>query len=1174
MGHGPGLGRGTHVRPSPPGLDPSHSGAKGTRRRRRRPSLQLFCMDRLISLSARRLFRFLFLPSLSGVHPLPASLSSGAPPPGIFPCSGAPFLPPGTPMASVPAERPAADQGREKTTLLHRPVDLLNKAPRPRRRSSQDSPQPPPLDLASLPSSPVPLPFPASGPSSPSPAPKPTATEQLVGRPTAISVNLNGIRSKIGILEAVAAELRPLLFIVQETKLGPKADFKPPSGYSIHRRDRNECGGGVAVLVRDELDGVPVSWSPLPAAPPPLEAVGVSLSCRLFASNISAVSIYRPPGLTAARAAGFLHDLGDFLADIASLSPALLIAGDLNCELSAPSGSPEGQVRSILEGFGLHSVGPTSPTHGARTIDWVYASGRVVADSVTGLPPMEKGAFGHLSLLIPLSTRVAARPRPRWVEVPRWSRMDAAAAVASLAGPVPLLERVAHLPSATEVCGQLEVELRAAIAASVPMVRFRERPGTPRPPWLTLECRLASVRCQEAWEQLKRLRSRPCPPAVLNSAVARYKTAFRRRRGTIASAKRSFALRTIEDCRAGRSLWDLHRRLSGKAGSDRLSLRSSDGEKTSDPDKVAGLLAAQFSSVTTGQLPSLAASHPLPDFLAPDAPPMDVPEEALISSEGAASLLASLNPRKATGLDQIPSSFLRATSAVLGPAYAHLLNLAIRRQETPSQWRSAWVAPIAKKPGADSADQFRAISILPSLSKGFERFALSLLESSPVRLSHCRQFGFAPRSSCSDAHLHLQQKVIKLASVWPQGKPFRLLACSFDAAKAFDVAPHYSILRALLDDGCPGWLSRLFQSWLKGRTQVVRVQDGSGSYATSAPFPVLSGTPQGATSSPALYGVLVRPSLDLPFTPGSAMQLYADDALLIRPWITDEDFDHFQRDTNLLSSWMSARGLRFNPAKSRLMILSLSARPVAPPRPLVVNGSEVPVVESFRYLGVDLDRRLSLSEHWLGVASSAKRSLGALGRLVEWQWQAGGLVHLIRERVLPFLLFSLTPCPPSSSKSWGLIRSLLTYAARRSLNNFSLEGSELMERAGLPSAASLASVAGLWLMRSAVIGGRRLGDSLTLGDHPRLSQPSRPGLRSRHPPVDPATATFLVQPPPPTRFSSLSRLGLYSLVATWNSFVLSQGTSAHRVISCRASFAKSAELFSLNLPSDIAGFYK
>ena len=101
-----------------------------------------------------------------------------------------------------------------------------------------------------------------------------------------------------------------------------------------------------------------------------------------------------------------------------------------------------------------------------------------------------------------------------------------------------------------------------------------------------------------------------------------------------------------------------------------------------------------------------------------------------------------------------------------------------------------------------------------------------------------------------------------------------------------------------------------------------------------------------------------------------------------------------------------------------------------------------------------------------------------------------------------------------------------------------------------------------------------VSDSLTLGDNPRLSQPSRPGRRSRHPPVDPATAAFLVQPPPPTRFSSLSRLGLYSLVATWNSFVLSLGSSAHKVISCRASFAKSAELFSLNLPSDIAGFYK
>ena len=1144
MGFGPGQGRGTPSRQLSPAVAPDGNGSGRRRRRRRRPSSQLFCIDRLVSLWARRLFSSLFQQPEPTTEPLPARPLTSSPSPGTSPPGNGPSRSPAASSDSVTSGASSANAGREETILLQRPLALLNGSPRPNICAPSDS------------------------------GPGPPPTQRLVGCPTAFSVNLNGIRSKEAVLVATAAELRPLIFLIQETKLGPKASVTAPAGYSIHRRDRSECGGGVALLVRDELDGVPVCCSPLPAAPPPLEAVGVQLTCPLLPTKTSFVSLYRPPGLSAAKAMGFSHDLGDYLADIGPLSPALVVAGDLNCELSAPPASPEGQVRGILEGFGLRSVGPASPTHRARTIDWVFAAGSPVRDSVSTLPPLEKGAFGHQSLLIPLSTQPATRPRSRWVEVPRWSRMDPAAAVASLSSPVPLLDRVAQCSTATEICHQMEAELRLAIAQSVPVVRLRDRPGSPKPPWLTLECRLASTRCLEAWETLKRLRSRPCPPNVLNSAAAAYKVAFRRRRGIIARAKRCFLLQTIEDCRVGRSLWDLHRRLSGKGGSERVRLRSGNGEMTSDPDEVAALLAAQFSSVCSDEPPPIADGCPLPGFLSPGAPPLDTPEDALISPEGAAHLLASLNPRKATGVDQIPSSFLRATSAALGPAYAHLLNTAIRRQETPQQWSTAWVAPIAKKPGADKADQFRAISILPSLSKGFERYALSLLESSPVQLSHCRQFGFAPRSGCSDAHLHLQQQIIRWASVWPAGKPFRILACSFDAAKAFDVAPHYSILKALLDDGCPGWLARLFQSWLSGRTQTVRVRDGAGGFASSAPYPVLSGTPQGATSSPALYGVLVRPSLDLPYSPGTHMQLYADDALLIRPWRTDADFDLFQRDSNLLSSWMSGRGLRLNPVKSRFMVLSLSARPIVPPRPLVVSGAEVPLVQSFRYLGVDLDRRLSLTEHWTGVASSAKRSLGALGKLVEWQWEGGGLLHMIRERVLPYLLFSLTPCPPSNGKSWSLIRSLLSYAARRSLNNYSLSGAELLSEAGLPSASTLASVSALWLMRSAVIGGRRIGDYLTLGDHPWLSQPTRPGLRSRLPPVDPSAAPFLVQPPPPTRFASLSRMGFTISVATWNSFVRSLGPDAHRIICSRAAFARSAESFSSCLPSDVAEFYQ
>ena len=689
-----------------------------------------------------------------------------------------------------------------------------------------------------------------------------------------------------------------------------------------------------------------------------------------------------------------------------------------------------------------------------------------------------------------------------------------------------------------------------------------------KPAWFSLECSIASSRCAEAWSRLRRLRAGPCPPHLLTAAEARYRLAYRRRRGVLSAARRNHAHRIIAEVREGGSLWEIHRKLSAPTRPSAPKLRRQDGSLSEDPAEVASLLAQQFLSTFTSGTPPCVRSAPLPSELDATAAALPVPETALLSPEEATGLLRRLHPRKATGLDGIPSCFLKATAAPLGPGLAYLINSCITTQTVPRQWKKAWVAPIPKRSGAETAKEFRPISILSSLGKCLDKHCVSLLRSSPVQLTHPLQFGFADRSSCADSLLHLQKRVLELAADWPRGKPFQVAILSYDVAKAFDACPSSAILAALWSDGCPAWLCRLLASWLVGRRQLVRVPsaDGSG-HCYSAEYEATSGTPQGGCSSPLLYSVLVRPALLLPFSPGSFLQLFADDSLIVRPLRSPTDYDLLQRDSNLFASFMDSRGLSLNAAKSKLMIVSLGARPAQPPRPLMLNGAEVPVVDSLRYLGVDLDRRLSLSSHWARTASSAKRALAALGRLTHWEGMATG--YLIRERVLPRLLYSLLPCPPTSRRSWQLLRSLLGYSAKRVTNRWEEHGADLLVEAGLPSASALAATAMLWLGRSCVIGGRRLGEFLVTGAHPRLLSPSRPGLRQRAPPVPQSAAPYLVQPPPPNRFASLNQLGYMKLVRCWNAFVLSLGPDAHEVISCRARFAREAEAFAGDLPPEL-----
>ena len=50
----------------------------------------------------------------------------------------------------------------------------------------------------------------------------------------------------------------------------------------------------------------------------------------------------------------------------------------------------------------------------------------------------------------------------------------------------------------------------------------------------------------------------------------------------------------------------------------------------------------------------------------------------------------------ATGLDKIPAWFLRLGAAVFAKPIAHLLNASLAASVVPSQWKKAWICPIAK----------------------------------------------------------------------------------------------------------------------------------------------------------------------------------------------------------------------------------------------------------------------------------------------------------------------------------------------------------------------------------------------------------------------------------------------------------------------------------------------
>ena len=119
-------------------------------------------------------------------------------------------------------------------------------------------------------------------------------------------------------------------------------------------------------------------------------------------------------------------------------------------------------------------------------------------------------------------------------------------------------------------------------------------------------------------------------------------------------------------------------------------------------------------------------------------------------------------------------------------------------------------------------------------------------------------------------------------------------------------------------------------------------------------------------------------------------------------------------------------GMSVNQRKTRLLNMAWGAWP-SPPA-ILVHGSPIPASPSFRWLGYDLDSRLSFTAHWSATSASCKRSLGAIARLCGRDPVA--LRHFFKERVTGLLLRSLPYLPPSTALAWRQLNKDSAFAAR------------------------------------------------------------------------------------------------------------------------------------------------
>ena len=153
-----------------------------------------------------------------------------------------------------------------------------------------------------------------------------------------------------------------------------------------------------------------------------------------------------------------------------------------------------------------------------------------------------------------------------------------------------------------------------------------------------------------------------------------------------------------------------------------------------------------------------------------------------------------LRSDSSTGYDQIPVKYIKLGKDHLAGPLMHIINTCIAALMFPRVWKTARVSPIPKIDQPTDKSDFRPVSILPALSKIYERLVLSQLVShiDEQSLLGGRISGYRQGHSTCTVLIGIQDDFIRPMN----RREVTMMVCA-DYSKAFDTVQFKALLRKM-----------------------------------------------------------------------------------------------------------------------------------------------------------------------------------------------------------------------------------------------------------------------------------------------------------------------------------------------------------------------------------------
>lgn len=312
--------------------------------------------------------------------------------------------------------------------------------------------------------------------------------------------------------------------------------------------------------------------------------------------------------------------------------------------------------------------------------------------------------------------------------------------------------------------------------------------------------------------------------------------------------------------------------------------------------------------------------------------------------------IRKLNSKKSAGFDLIDAKVLKSLPKKGYIYLTTLFNSILRLTYYPADWKLAKIIMVLKpNKQENNIASYRPISLLPTMSKVFERLLqkrlLPILDALNILPDH--QFGFRHGHGTSE-QCH---RVVKTIRESLEKKQY-CSAVFLDVKQAFDRVWHDGLLYKLkLLLPTPYYL--LLKSYLDKRKFFVNINEENSEIGV-----IQSGVPQGSVLGPVLYTLYTS---DFPTSDSVTIATYADDTAILASNICPvEASKAIQNQLNNTQSWLNKWNIKVNAEKSIHVTFTLRKEECPA---VVLNSVIIPKSNCVKYLGLNMDRRLTWKQH-------------------------------------------------------------------------------------------------------------------------------------------------------------------------------------------------------------------